>query len=913
MRKSLRRFFGIVSIATILLGTINPTLAMENSTDENQTDYDFEYREVTDGVTTFAVVENPDGGPKISFSLDSGINILTEEVDGKTYYFKDLNNNNELDVFEDWRKDTETRAEALSQVISIEQVAGLMLFSGHESDQSAGLTETQKDYLKNDKLRNVLHAGPNNVVDSVRWTNQMQAFVESLGSEEEPVIPVNISSDPRSAAGETQYNAPGDDISRWPSNLGIAATFDPDVMRQFSMMSSQEYRALGITMALGPQIDLATEPRWIRVDGTFGEGSKLATDLAEAYVNYSQSTYDQDGNDLGWGKDSIVTMIKHFPGDGAGEGGRESHQFQGKYAVFPGDNYKEHLQVFDGGLNLSGKTEESAAVMTSYSIQLDGEGNPLFGESKGSAYNKQVIDLLRVNRDYDGVICTDWGVTSDGFIGMPWGAEDLTVEQRHFEIIKAGVDMFGGNNDADPVLAAYDMWQEAYERGELDQSADERFRTSAKRILRNFFNLGLFEDPYLDLKESEKIVASVDKVVAGYQAQLDSVVMLKNKNNTIKATDLSEWKDKVVYIPKSYRTPFGFFSPAEPTYNPTMDLDVAKEYFKEVLTDGDPIFDENGNFVGFEKPDITDVDIIIVGMTSPDNGGIFNNAGYDLEAEHYYPLSLQYRPYTADGENVRKVSISGDILEDGSKENRSYFGKTSQIANEYDLDAVLNAVELAEKTAEKTGKEIPVVVALKAKNPVVVSEFEEKVDAIVVGFQVSDNALFDIILGKHEPNGLLPMQFPKDMDTVEAQLEDVPHDMEPYIDSEGHIYEYGFGLNYSGVIKDERVEKYAKVIEHPGEKPDEEPSEDPGEEPGEDPGDDLDKDLGEKPGDDPGKGQDQDPVKDTSKVHDEKPVEDSGKKLPNTATPNYNFLIAGIVSIVIGISAWVYYRKRKFS
>ncbi|GIO24170.1 glycoside hydrolase family 3 N-terminal domain-containing protein [Oceanobacillus sp. J11TS1] len=823
----LKKTLSLLSIPLLLSACVSTTKS-DSSAEPSQTNQDSEhheiseidYQEFSDGVTTFGVVENPKDGPKISFSLSSDIPILTKEVDGETLYFKDLNNNGDLDIFEDWREDADTRAKELSEALSIDQIAGLMLFSSHEFDQSPGLTDDQRAYLENDDLRNILHAGPNDVEASVKWANQMQAFVEDLGSEDEPIVPVNFSSDPRSTAGsDAAYNAEGNDISRWPSNLGLAATFNPDVMRQFASMSSEEYRGLGITMALGSQIDLATEPRWLRVDGTFGEGSKLATEFAEAYTNYSQSTFDEDGNDLGWGEDSISIMLKHFPGDGAGEGGRESHLFQGKYAVFPGDNYEEHVHVFtDGGLNLTGETSEVASMMTSYSIQVDGEGNPLHGdEYLASAYNSEVVDILRQDNGYDGVLVTDWGVTSDNpdevgydtsYMGPSYGMEDKTVEERHFQAIKSGIDMFGGNNDKAPVLAAYEMWDAAYKNGELEISADERFRTSAKRIVRNFFQVGIFEDPYLNLEQSKEQVASEDKVEAGYQAQLDSVVMLKNKANTIKpSADLSEYKDKVVYIPSTKRTPFdSVFGPGEPFNGPTMSVEAAEEYFKEVITD-EEVLDEEGNVIGFEQPENLDnVDLVIVGMTSPDNGGNFTFAGIEQDSETYYPLSLQYRPYTADGENVRQESIAGDQLDDDTKQNRSYYGNTSKISNAYDLDALLNTVELV----EKSDKDIPIVVAMKAKNPVVMSEFEDKVDAIVVGFQVSDNALFDIILGKQEPKGLLPMQFPKNMDTVEAQFEDVSRDMEPYVDSEENRYDYGYGLDYDGVIDDERTAHFVE-------------------------------------------------------------------------------------------------------
>lgn len=784
-----------------------------DETTESTTNYEFDYKKISDGVTDFGVVENPNNGPDISFSLSSEINILTEEIDGEDYYFKDLNDNNNLDEFEDWRLDAETRAEALAKELSTDQIAGLMLFSSHESNQADGLTDDQKNYLENDNLRNVLHAGPSDVEDTVTWTNQMQAFVENLGSEEEPMIPVNFSSDPRSTAGETAYDAEGE-ISRWPSNLGMAATFNPDIMRDFSKMSSEEYRALGITMALGPQIDLATEPRWTRVDGTFGEDSKLAVNMAEAYTNESQSTFDEDGNDLGWGENSIAIMNKHFPGDGPGEGGREAHTFEGKFGIYPGDNFEEHLSIFtEGGMNLSGETEKTASIMTSYSIQVDSEGDVLLGDSPvASAYNPEVLNVLREDNNYEGIVVTDWGVTGEnnneyGEMGASFGYEGTSNEERHFAVIKAGVDMFGGNNDKLPVLAAYNMWEEAYENGELEQSANERFQESAQRIITPLFNVGIFEDPYLDLEESEEIVASNDKVEAGYQAQLDSVVMLKNKNETIKPSeDVTEYEDQTVYIPSTMHTGFeeGAMGPTEPSHGPGMDIEVAEQYFGEVITDTE-IINEDGELTGFEQPNNLDnVDLVIIGMESPDNGGNFDHAGLDNDGETYYPISLQYRPYTADGDNVRRESIGGDILEDGTKENRSYYGNTSQIANEYDLDSVLNAVELAEQSED----DIPLVVAMKAKNPVIMSEFENEVDAIVTGFGVSDNALFDIILGKQEPQGLLPVQFPEDMDTVEAQLEDVGRDMNPYIDSEGNSYDFGYGLNYNGIIDDARTEKY---------------------------------------------------------------------------------------------------------
>ncbi|MFB9954181.1 glycoside hydrolase family 3 N-terminal domain-containing protein [Cellulomonas denverensis] len=760
--------------------------------DQSSNSDSFTTREVSDGTTDFVVVTNPGDGPVLSYGADSGIELLTETEDGLEYAFKDMNGNGELDVWEDWRVAAEDRAADLAGQLSIEQIAGLMLFSSHERSPADGITDAQKEYMEQSRLRNVLNAGPNDVEANVTWSNQLQAFAESLATEDEPYVPVNFSSDPRSGAESGgDYNASGD-ISRWPSNLGLAATFDTETMTAFATAVSAEYRALGIGTALSPQIDLATDPRWLRVSGTFGENVELATEMAQAYVEGFQATPDAEG----WGDESVNAMIKHWAGDGPGEGGRESHTEAGKYGVYPGDNFDAHAEVFLGAM-------DAAAVMTAYSIALDGEGQPLGGGDRmGSAYDSYRTDLLRQN--FSGVVVTDWAVTAGGstdpeaMIGTSWGADDLTVAERHYEILQNGVDMFGGNNAVEPVLEAYDMWQADFEAGNTDVDADTRFAESGTRILAMLFQPGLYENAYLDLDESQEIVASQDKMDAGYQAQLDSVVMLKNEDGTIAAAEVGDWSDKTVYIPRNYDTgQASLFGPGEYTEGEGLTAEIAEEYFGTVVTD-EAETDADGQVISYTAPDLSDVDLVLVGMDSPNSGAVFANSGHDEETGEWYPLSLQYRPYTADGENVRQVSISGDLLPDGTQENRSYYGNTSRVSNESDLDAFERAVA----AVEASGKDIPVITVLRANNPTVPAEFEARSDAILVGFGVSDQALIETAIGLNEPQGRLPIAFPASMDAVEKQLEDVQEDTEPYVDSAGNSYLFGFGLNYSGPISD---------------------------------------------------------------------------------------------------------------
>lgn len=183
----------------------------------------------------------------------------------------------------------------------------------------------------------------------------------------------------------------------WPEPLGLAATFDPELVRRFGEIAAKEYRALGIATALSPQIDIATDPRWFRFNGTFGEDSRLATDMGRAYIDGFQSSADDAEIADGWGYDSVNAMVKHWPGGGSGEGGRDAHYACGKYAVYPGNNFEEHLKPFtEGAFRLDGPTKMASAVMPYYTVSTDQD--TVNGENVGNSYNAYLIrDPLRGN------------------------------------------------------------------------------------------------------------------------------------------------------------------------------------------------------------------------------------------------------------------------------------------------------------------------------------------------------------------------------------------------------------------------------------------------------------------------------------------------------------------------------------
>lgn len=747
------------------------------------------------GTGSVRTVLNPDG-PVLGYDTTSGVQILTV----KRLAFKDLNRNGELDPYEDWRLPIDERAGDLASKMTVEQIAGLMLYSNHQAIPGSGrgfflstyggksyqesgaepydLSDAQIEFLTNDNLRHVLITQVESPETAARWNNNTQALVEGLGLG----IPVNNSSDPRHGTrAETEYNAgAGGEISLWPGSLGLAATFDPEVVKQFGGIASDEYRALGIATALSPQIDIATDPRWSRVNGTFGEDPQLAADMARAYVDGFQTSSGEYEIANGWGYKSVNAMAKHWPGGGPGEGGRDGHFGYGKFAVYPGDRFDEHLIPFiNGAFDLTGGTGMASAVMPYYTISYNQDEQ--YGENVGNAYSKYIIsDLLRGKVGYDGVICTDWGITDDESPdisnmmggGRCWGVEEgYTVAERHYKIIMAGVDQFGGNNDAGPIIEAYNLGVE--ELGEAVMR--ERFEQSAVRLLKNIFRVGLFENPYLVAEETASTVGKPEYMKAGYEAQLKSIVMLKNKGDLLPLE-----KEITVYIPKRY-TPPGrnwFGNPVPERHEYPVNLELVKQYFQ--VTD-----------------DPAEADVAICFVESPGSGAGYDRADTEKGGNGYVPISLQYGEYTA--EFARDPSIAGDkrgVL------NRTYRGKRTTASNVSHLEMVL------ETRKAMHGK--PVIVSVGMSKPMVFGEFEKEVEAILVNFDVQNQAILDILAGEAQPSALLPMQMPANMRTVEEQFEDTPHDMECYMDDEGNRYDFGFGLNWEGVISDHRTEKYKK-------------------------------------------------------------------------------------------------------
>ena len=719
-----------------------------------------------------------EGGKTLGYWPDSGVKLI--EDDG--FAFKDMNRNGELDPYEDWRLDNETRAHDLADKLSKEEMTPLFTHGGWTSfgDTIEGndLTYVQEG-ARAGVTRSAISEG--NTSMAVEWTNALQALCESTGNWG---IPATISVDP-------------DHISHTLDQNSIGATFSTEEAFQLGVTHGKMSRAVGVSMLLGPQISVVGQPTMTRATGAWTEDPALARDLTDAYISGLQSTWSEDGEDLGWGVDSVYAIAKHYVGDGAPEGGRNDHMDAGKYDVFPGGNFEAHLiPFFDAAFNLKGSVTKEAGVMPNYAISYSDDGS--LGELVGGGYSEYKFSFLKEN-DYQGFILTDWQITNDG--QQCYGVEDLSMAERFALLYKNGNHQIGGT--ADNAAAAEGFELVIAELGEDEAMAI--LRNAAYHFLLSQFQCGLFDNPYIDLDYAYEVVWNNDTDEAAKAAQQRSVIMLKNSGNVIAP---NEGEKKTVYIPYSFtpaqaaQSESSGGSPA--SWDPAFDLDAAAEYFNVVTdTPGEPSGepDEDGNPTWTENDltrataeDVGACDLILVSMSAP-----CQDSAQDADG-NWLPANLQYGEYTA--ANAREKSIAAD-----AKGDRSYKGNT------VGRDSKYSQLELLEYVNTVKGDAKVVVLMSKASGPsvMVFSEVEPLADAILLYYGGSwffDAALLEIVNGDVEPNGLLPFQMPASMDAVEAQQDDVPRDMECYVDADGNTYDFAFGLNWSGVINDERVETY---------------------------------------------------------------------------------------------------------
>lgn len=452
---------------------------------------------------------------------------------GDAAAYRDLNHNGRLDPYENARLSAQVRAEDLLSRMTVAEKVGAMLHGTlPTTGDPLGHGSTSYDLIKAGALINT------NAVNSfitrlslppeelARQNNAVQKLAERsrLG------IPVTISTDPRNhfqvVLGASTM---GGGFSLWPETLGFAAVGDPALVARFGDIARQEYRAVGIHVALSPQADLATEPRWPRTTATFGSRSNLVSKLVGAYVAGFQHGAD------GLKPDGVAVVVKHWVGYGAEPHGFDAHNQYGRIVHLDDEAFRNHVSAFSGAF-----AAKAEGVMPTYAIvsgpNLD--GRPL--ETVGSGFSKQLLTkLLREEKGFKGLIVSDWAITNDcptacsaptadhpqshDAIGMPWGLEDATKTERFARGVEAGIDQFGGVDDPAPLLAAV-------HDGRITAA---RLDVSVRKILLQKFRLGLFDNPFVDPEQAKALVGGPAFQAAADAAQRRAQVVLENKGGLL--------------------------------------------------------------------------------------------------------------------------------------------------------------------------------------------------------------------------------------------------------------------------------------------------------------------------------------------------------------------------------------------
>jgi beta-glucosidase len=652
------------------------------------------------------------------------------DVDGVR--FKDLNKNGRLDTYEDWRKGVDARVDDLVSQMTLEEKAGLMVSPTLTMGANGTVNEEARtmpnpfggpswtmpgtsDALVKLHIRQFINRANTSPRTMVGWLNGVQAIAETsrLG------IPAFFVTNPRNHLGSGQVigiDEAGGSFSQWPGTLGLAAMRDLALVEAFSRISAEEHVAVGIRGAYHPQIDLATEPRWARISGTFGEDADLTSDIARAMVRgYQGATL---------GPKSVALIFKHFPGGGPAIAGQDSHFEYGKYAVYPGKNLEYHVKPFKAAIDAG-----AVAIMPYYSIPKD-----ITTEQVGMSYSKEIVtDLLRNRLGFTGVVNSDSGITTS----MVWGVESLTVEQRYKKGIDAGVDIY--SNDATPEYVV-----NLVKKGELTEA---RVNESARRILRVRIGLGIFENPYADAENAERIIRSAEFQKQGLVAQRKSVVLLSNDRGVLPlkagARVYAEGVDAKALTAR------GFIVAASPE-----DADVALLRVVRGGGEGAPGAGRRGGGPGG------------AGAGSGSGAGAGANAG-------------------AGGARGGPGGGPGGAAAQAPRG----FGLGGMATGGSPIDLTI-AVEQLQKIRTVMGAK-PTVVAMYFDRPYVVPELAKEAGALVAHFGVTDEALLDVLAGAVAPTGKLPFELPSSMDAVRAQKEDVPHD------SKAPLFPLGHGLTFT--------------------------------------------------------------------------------------------------------------------
>ena len=638
----------------------------------------------------------------------------------KQYIFKDLNKNQKLDVYEDWRQPLDKRVANLVSQMTLQEKVGMLLINTLNAGEKGKMTESAVDYIENQKMtrfifRNTIKNNPVNtgagngfagVQISPYEAAQFMNAVQELSERTRLGIPSLFKSNSRNHMeidARAGINVESGSFSSWPKESGLAATRDMDLIADFAKIMAEEWRAIGLRGMYGYMADLSTEPRWYRVHETFTEDSKLATDIIKVLIKNLQ------GEKLH--SKSIALTIKHFPGGGPQEGGGDPHYTFGKNQIYPAGKFDDHLAPFKAAIEAG-----ASSIMAYYGIPV---GQPYMPNNVGMAFSKGILtDLLRTLLKFRGYVNSDTGIIGE----RAWGLEDKSLDEQILIAIEAGTDILSGFSNNKQIL-------NLVEAGKLPES---RVNLSVTRLLKEQFELGLFENPYVDPNRAAYLVGNPSFQQKADLAQRKSIVLLQNKTKLPLAQ------------PKGQDTLKIF------TMGMNTDLFKEREWSNYKVTSGDYNKAKKEALPAISKE--TDIAIIRVQVT--------NNAGSDRRFGGADSTELNFLSFS-EMAKAKSWKISPSLE---------------------DIKTVMETVG-----AEKT------ILSIDFRQPYVLDEASGILNAagILATFGVSDAAVMDIIMGKFNPTGKLPYALAKTSAAVVKQAPDAPGYPE-----EDTLFPFGFGLNY---------------------------------------------------------------------------------------------------------------------
>ena len=645
------------------------------------------------------------------------VNLLHE----KQFIFKDLNKNQKLDVYEDWRQPLDKRVANLVSQMTLHEKVGMLLINTLNAGEKGTLTEGAVDYIENQKMtrfifRNTIKNNPVNtgagngfagVQISPYEAAQFMNAVQELSERTRLGIPSLFKSNSRNHMeidARAGINVESGSFSSWPKESGLAATRDMDLIADFAKIMAEEWRAIGLRGMYGYMADLSTEPRWYRVHETFTEDSKLATEIIKVLIKNLQ------GEKLH--SKSIALTIKHFPGGGPQEGGGDPHYTFGKNQIYPTGKFDDHLAPFKAAIDAG-----ASSIMAYYGIPV---GQPYMPNNVGMAFSKGILtDLLRTLLKFRGYVNSDTGIIGE----RAWGLEDKSLDEQILIAIEAGTDILSGFSNNKQIL-------NLVEAGKLPES---RVNLSVTRLLKEQFELGLFENPYVDPNRAAYLVGNPSFQQKADLAQRKSIVLLQNKTKLPLAQ------------PKGQDTLKIF------TMGMNTDLFKEREWSNYKVTSGDYNKAKKEALPAISKE--TDIAIIRVQVT--------NNAGSDRRFGGADSTELDFLSFS-EMAKAKSWKISPSLE---------------------DIKTVMETIG-----AEKT------ILSIDFRQPYVLDEASGILNAagILATFGVSDAAVMDIIMGKFNPTGKLPYALAKTSAAVVKQAPDAPGYPE-----EDTLFPFGFGLNYN--------------------------------------------------------------------------------------------------------------------